>query len=283
MKTNHLLTTLLFCSAATLTAADKSQYHLFKPTLTELMRPMSTDRPDTTESPYTVDAGHFQIEADFINYSLDRETRSGTDTRTRGYTAPGLNLKAGLLNNVDLQIVIDSYVYERVEDRVAGTSTRNSGFGDLQTRLKINLFGNDEGPFAIAVMPFAKWPTASTGVSNGAVEGGIIVPVAFELPGGWGLGAQTEFDFLEDGTGSGYHTEFLNTIAIGHDIVGPLAGYTEFISLHSNETGAEWKAALGMGFTYGINDNVQLDCGVNVGLNAAADDFNPFCGISWRF
>jgi hypothetical protein len=40
--------------------ADKSAFSLFNPTPRELMREMSTDRPDTTESPYTVDAGHFQ-------------------------------------------------------------------------------------------------------------------------------------------------------------------------------------------------------------------------------
>ncbi len=39
------------------TARDKGSYNLFKPTPREFMRGMSTDRPDQTESPYTVDAG----------------------------------------------------------------------------------------------------------------------------------------------------------------------------------------------------------------------------------
>jgi len=41
----------------------KSRYTLFNPTPRELVREMNTDRPDKTESPYTPDAGHFQIEA----------------------------------------------------------------------------------------------------------------------------------------------------------------------------------------------------------------------------
>ncbi|WP_375396658.1 hypothetical protein [uncultured Sphingomonas sp.] len=41
-------------------AIDKSQYTLFDPTPRAAMRPFSTDRPDTTESPYTVDAGIFR-------------------------------------------------------------------------------------------------------------------------------------------------------------------------------------------------------------------------------
>ena len=48
--------------------ANKSQYHLFNPTPTGLMRELSTDRPDKTESPYTVDAGHLQIEVDLLSW-----------------------------------------------------------------------------------------------------------------------------------------------------------------------------------------------------------------------
>lgn len=36
------------------------------------MRELSPDRPDKTESPYTVDAGHFQLEMGFANYAYDQ-------------------------------------------------------------------------------------------------------------------------------------------------------------------------------------------------------------------
>ena len=47
---------LIISSAETL-AADKSSYSLFNPTPDSALRDMATDRPDKTESPYTVDAG----------------------------------------------------------------------------------------------------------------------------------------------------------------------------------------------------------------------------------
>src|SRR5687767_4843881 len=50
---------------------EKWQYHLFRPTPRHLMRDLATDRPDVTESPYTVDAGHFQAELSFIEYVSD--------------------------------------------------------------------------------------------------------------------------------------------------------------------------------------------------------------------
>ena len=61
-------------------AADKSRYSLLNPTPDALLRDMSTDRPDKTESPYTVDAGRFQIETDLVAYTHD--SRDGITTRT---------------------------------------------------------------------------------------------------------------------------------------------------------------------------------------------------------
>src|SRR5687768_14233073 len=79
--------------------ADKSQYTIWNPTPRELMREMSTDRPDKTESAYTVDAGHFQIETDVLGYSEDRH--SGSNERVKGWSFFNANLKVGLCNNSD--------------------------------------------------------------------------------------------------------------------------------------------------------------------------------------
>lgn len=51
--------------------ADKSEYWLFDPVPNDEMREFSTDRPGKTHSSTTVDAGHFQVESDFINYTYD--------------------------------------------------------------------------------------------------------------------------------------------------------------------------------------------------------------------
>ena len=109
---------------------DKSSYHFFNPTPREFMRELSTDRPDQTESPYTVDAGHFQVEMDFVNATFDRDQSGCGDVRTEICEIAPLNLKVGLLNNVDLQFVLESHVRSRVEDRIANTVAEASGCGD---------------------------------------------------------------------------------------------------------------------------------------------------------
>jgi hypothetical protein len=262
---------------------DKARYSLFNPTPRALMRELSTDRPDKTESPFTVDAGHFQIEADLISYSYDRHNPEHADVRVESWSFATLNLKAGLLNNIDLQVVVPSYAQERTRDRDAGTIEEAGGFGDVITRLKVNVWGNDGGKTAFAVMPFVKWPTAENDLGNGAIEGGVILPLAVELPAEWGMGVMTQVDFTKDSTGGGFHAEWINTITFGHDIVGPLAGYVEFFSLVSAEEDADWIGTVDLGLTYAIHDDVQLDTGINIGVTRAADDFNPFLGISVRF
>ena len=49
----------------------ETRHHLFNPKPKDALRDLSTDRPDLTESPYTVDAGHVQWEIDLFNATYD--------------------------------------------------------------------------------------------------------------------------------------------------------------------------------------------------------------------
>ena len=202
---------------------DKSSYSLFHSVPRELMREMNTDRPDKTESPYTVDAGHVQVEADVVNYSYDRRNSAHDRTRVEALALAPFNFKVGLCSSADLQIVVPTYNAIRTQIPHAGMVHRNSGFGDLITRLKYNFWGNDGGDTALGVMPFVKWPTSSGGVGNDSVEGGVILPLAVSLPAGWGMGVMTEVDYNRDEDDHGHHAEFVNTITFSHTLVGSMS------------------------------------------------------------
>ena len=257
---------LLTLATGAFADADKSQYHLFNPIPPGRMREMSTDRPDTTESPYTVDAGHFQVELSFFDY-----TRDGSVDQLSFLP---INLKLGLTSNADLQLVLEPYT--------SIDSGEIEGLGDTQLRLKTNLFGNDGGGVALAVMPFIQFPTGDDELSSGKIEGGVIFPAAFDLGGGWGLGVQAEIDFVLDDAGEDYGVALLHSAALGRDIAGELAGYVEYIGIASSDLDRDYEAYLGGGLTYGITGNLQLDLGVNVGLTDAAADVNLFSGLSFR-
>ncbi len=288
MKSHHtalacLVSSALNAIAAETAAVDKSQFHLFRPTPRELLRELSTDRPDRTESAYTVDAGHFQIEMDVLNYTYDRHNAERSNTRVESVGIAPMNLKLGLLNNLDLQVMLETYTSVRVHDLSTGVVEKQRGFGDVTIRTKLNLWGNDTGTTAFALMPFVKLPTNQDHLGNNSVEGGIIAPLAVALPADWGMGVMSEVDFVRDESGGGHHPEFVNTITFSHDIVGKLAGYVEFFSLVNTESDADWIGTFDCGVTYSLTDDIQLDAGINIGVTRSAEDLSPFIGLSWRF
>src|SRR5690349_1227571 len=94
-------------------SGDKSQYTLWNPTPRSLLRELDTDRPDKTESPITVDAGHVQLEADVVNYSYDRYNSARDHTRVETLAIAPFNLKVGLCNSTDFQLVVPTYTAVR--------------------------------------------------------------------------------------------------------------------------------------------------------------------------
>ncbi|MFN0133260.1 MAG: transporter [Phycisphaerales bacterium] len=260
---------------------DKSGYTLFNPTPRALMREMSTDRPDTTESPYTVDAGHLQIEMSFADFSYDR-TNSDSQTRHAFAVAPVL-FKVGLLNNVDLQIGIDPYTREKTTDRTSDASETLEGFGDTVARLKVNLWGNDGGETAFALMPFVKFPTADGDLGNGNIEGGFISILAIELPNEFSSTFMIEFDFNRSGADDRYVVDLVHTATVGRNLLGKLGGYLEYAGFCNLNRDEDYRGYFDAGLTYGLTPDVQLDCGCRVGLTKAAEDFGVFAGISMRF
>jgi hypothetical protein len=260
----------------------KDQYDLFHPVPPDLMRELSADRPDKTESPFTVDAGHFQLEMDFANFSDDRHNVERADVRVRAHEFAPLNLKLGILNNVDAQLVLSPYRWEKSEDKRTGTIERHSGFGDITPRLKFNLVGNDGGPFALALLPFVKLPANQDSLGNTAVEGGLKVPYWFDVPD-WDVCLMAEVDIIRDALGSAYHPEFVNSISIGHHLIGKFSLYAEFFSSVSAEPDSAWIGTFDTWLTYAATKNLRFEGGVYMGVTRSAEDLRPFIGMTWRY
>ncbi len=248
-------------------------------------RPLTTDRPDATESPFTVEPGRVQLEVSAAEWTRDRRTSAKDGVRTETWALAPLNVRVGLTADTELQIVHDGYVEETVKDRVAGTTDRRAGAGDLTLRYKLNLWGTaDEGGgaggTALGVMPYVKLPTASAELGNGNVEGGVIVPFATDLAGGWGFGAMTELAIVRNDADTGERAAWLNTATVSYEM-SERAGVFGEVTLRVGE--GKPAATFNTGATYAVNDDVQLDVGVNLGLTRAADDLTVFAGMTWRY
>jgi hypothetical protein len=231
------------------------------------LRPLSTDRPDTTESPFTVDRGHWQIETELFSW-----TRDGG--RTAAFSFGETNLKYGIHDSADIQWVLPLWIDEK---------GGGEGFGDMEIRWKQNLLGNDGGKHALALMPYVKLPTADSDLGNGDLEGGLIIPYATEGPAGWSIGLMAQLDIVSDEDGSGVQPQLLVSAATGHDLTEQTAIFFELAALFTTESGDEHQASFNTGLTWSPTDTLQWDAGIRVGLTAETDDFTPFLGISRKF
>jgi Putative MetA-pathway of phenol degradation len=256
---------------------DKSGYTLFNPTPIGLMRDLSADRPDGTESPYTVDAGHVQAELSLIDYTHDDDPGLRTDT----FKVFDTNLKLGLTDNTDLQLIFTPYLNDKSTPD-AGPAVTADDFGDIQLRLKINLWGNDSGETALGIIPFVKLPTGAES-GNDHVEGGFITVLAWNVADHWGLGFMAEADAVYDPVDNDYDAQFVHTAVLGFDVVKRLGAYVEYIGVASSDSGTDYAAAFSTGLTYELRKNLVLDMGTRVGLTTAADDLNLFTGMTWRY
>ena len=241
-------------------------------------REMYTDRPDKTESAYSVPKGRIQIEMDFANYTRDRNA----DSRIETVGVTPFNLKFGVARNTDIQFVVSPYIHQTTTSLQSGKHATVDGFGDVTLRLKQNLWGNDGGRTSFALMPYVTLPTSKKGLGTDIIEFGMIAPLAIKLTDAIDVGVMTELDGVENDNGRGRRVSSLNTATLGFALTKRLGMYTEIYGEHG-ERGNRWVVTGDAGFTYIVAKSVQLDVGVNLGLNRAADDVNVFTGLSCRF
>lgn len=242
----------------------------------EPVREMSTDRPDTTESGYTVPAGLFQVEMSFFDYSRDSDAIQGTSSDTWLYGQ--VNFKAGLSRSTDLQVIVNSHAVAGESER--GDETSTTGFGDVTVRLKKNLFGNDSGPAALALMPYLTIPT-HTKVSDEAWAGGLIMPLSVTLSDRLSLGLMAEADVVHDTETNGYDIEWLHSATLGIALTEQLGMYVELVGIAGQD--AAYIGIFDAGLTFAVTDSLIFDTGVRIGMNRPAPDFGVFSGFSFRF
>jgi Putative MetA-pathway of phenol degradation len=236
-------------------------------------RELSPDRPDTTESPITVEVGHFQIESSLWSLSRNKDAAGSVSIWVFGES----NFKLGLTEDQDVQLVLRPWIETRV--RAAGVESTAQGFGDAELRWKWNLWGNDGGTMALALMPFVAIPS-QTAVSVGEWEGGVIVPVSITLGERFGLGFQLEVDRVWDDTSLDHRWQLLHSVVLGIDLTDSAGLYLEYIGVVSR---GAYEAKGSAGLTWATGENFQWDVGVTWGLNAAAEDQSIFQGFTCRF
>jgi hypothetical protein len=264
---------------------DKSQYNLFNPTPRSQMREMTTDRPDITEVPFTVDAGHVQTESTLFGYARTRPDIDGAESDI--YEFAYTNVRIGLTNNIELSLVWQPYGIVNTNVVAPEPDLNQSGVGHVDIRAKFNLWGNDDFEkvgSAFALLPVITLPTdPDNGIGVSEVEGGVAAFLALALPAGFGIGFNAGTYAIQDEDGTGYHAEYLATMSGSYEWTDKFATYAEVVGIMGMQDPRGDILLIGAGWTYALTDDVQLDGGVNFGVTDASDRYNPFLGLSMRF
>ncbi|KQM78479.1 hypothetical protein ASE74_13325 [Pedobacter sp. Leaf216] len=274
MKNSILILALLSIFSIEAFGQQKPFYHLFKPVPKDSLREMETDRPDVTESPQTVDAGHFQFETDLMRFQRENKDEGRSDE----YLFNQANIKLGLTHSTAIQLTFESYVVKKDFDS-EGSVERSSGFGDITFRLKQNVLGNDKGKFAIALLPYLKFPTSHVDQES-HYEGGIIIPMSIKLGNDWKLGFQVEADRLQDEKGNGHHNELLQTLTVSHPLTKKLDGIIETYYTYEFKD-EHLKNFLNAALQYELSKDFLIDGGFNYGIQQDARK-SYFVGLSFR-
>jgi len=246
------------------------------------LRALCTDRPTKSNSPCTVDPGHFQVESDLINVTVDHS--GGADTTTVLYTNP--TLKYGVSQTVDIEASIAPYETVVSRDRATDITTRSEGVGDLYLKVKWAPIGAAGGDFGLAFVPYVKAPTASGGVGDGAWEGGMYVPVLFTLPLGWSATLGPEIDVLKNPLDDDRHIAFVNLVSFAHAITKSITGSLELWSDQDYQPGhtvRQASADVAAAWIPAFDQNLQFDGGINFGINSQTPAAQFYLGVSHRF
>lgn len=287
---------LTFAAAAVLVAGavgrargGDSPYSLLNPAPQDKLRGLQTDRPDKTNTPVTADPGHVIIETGVFDDDYNQDHYQGGNARTNDLSVGQVNFRVGILDNLELNVVVNSWDFFSGKDYTSGESERQNSVGDTVVGGKFNFWGNDIGDkawdSAFGIQSLLKIPTARAPFTgNGHAELDIGLPFLMNLPDGFHAALETTAGWDRNSTGDADVTGWQNSISVDRVLSEkyPFDVYVEYWNFVTTERHQEAQQTLDVGFTYPVNDNLQLDTGVNFGLNRASDSIEVTAGISVR-
>jgi hypothetical protein len=258
--------------------AAAAWFSLTAPTWADDLRPLCPDRPGKNTSPCSLDAGHYQLELNGYDQTFQR--RGGTVNDTLLLLNP--TLKYGLTDTLDIEASFAPIQSQHI--KTAASDITTDGHGDVYLRAKWMFTGDGEAGFTAVAEPFVKLATATRGLGNGALEGGVMLPFGYDWGNGWQLSTTPEVDGLLDASGHGRHAQLIDAIELNRDLPGGFTlGAEVWTSQNFDPAGAVSQYSADFDLAWLTGANTQLDGGVNIGLNRATPDLEIYFGISRRF
>ena len=242
-----------------------------------LAQPLTTDRPDFTESPTAVAPGTIQLEAG-TRFGYDATTAQGNDLETASVSAPQALVRVGLRPGLELRLGAPTFSAARTEVTGPMAQTINaSGWTDPSVGAKAELrpvSGWDLGVIAQATLPVGE-------LSQGVVVPSVIVTAGREVRPGLSVGVQGEAEYVPLARLSeAQRTTLAGVLVAGYELTERIGTFGE-VRVVSALSGAAARTQLHHGYTFGVTDDLQLDA--RVGTTVNGEDLFGGVGIAARF
>ena len=199
---------------------------------------ISTDRPNQTESPFTLPVGYIQIET-----GISREdSQSNINTLFR----------IGIINGIEVRLNTNYLMNDNI------TALKKSSFSDFEVGAKFKIWGESNDKTKIGFLSHLSVPTAPEVFSNN--EYGLLsrVLVSHNLKNDSQIGYNLGYNKY-----SNYGGELIYTIEYGRN----LGSFGIFFELFGNDSSNNSSLNFDSGIIYLIDNNKQLDLSIGRGLN----------------
>jgi hypothetical protein len=111
-----------------------------------------------------------------------------------------------------------------------------------------------------------------------------MVPVSYDLGGGFSLELTPEIDAAVDEDRSGRHFAYGSVAGLGFTLSDTVSGTIEAqVTRDDDRDGHATEALGGLSFAWQPSDDMQVDIGANIGLNADSPDSQVYLGVVRRF
>ncbi len=225
--------------------------------------PINTDRPDFTESAIVVPHRYLQVENGFT-YENDRRiyTLSGPETLIR----------YGACKRFELRLGLPSYFSQRA----GGVSA--SGFGDTYVGAKFQLGPTPSG-LDISLIPAVFLPTGPRDFSTRTVDPELKFCLSKDLSERVSLSGMLYWSLPTEYQRR--NSTLQTTLSLGWNLAKRWNVFLEYAGTFSAHAGPQHIAH--SGFSYLLNDDVQLDIHYGLGLNNNSPESFIGAGVSFRF
>jgi hypothetical protein len=242
-------------------------------------RPLCADRPGKATPPCIADVGRLQVEVGLVDAAFQRQGGQKVDA----YTLGQFELRTGISRRTEVEIGWTPWSIQRTE--TGGVNSRQAGVGDLSLGFRTALTDPDKDGLAVSLEPFVTAPTGTHGQGAAGWQGGLLLPMAGPLIKDVSFGFTPEVAVVRNAAGGGTHVAWSGAFGISHALGPANVGLEVWGSVDQDPAATTTKASLDAtaAWTPATTPDLQLDAGVNAGLNHNTPDVELYVGVARRF